>query len=118
MHLTLPGQLYLRYFIACHVNANMKLLDVRRKMQQILCIWRNIQNGFIEIYASTKLTRAGVGTTIKLPIPRTEQYKKSVFFILVLMVVNYGIMEQLEGGSKKFRYIYLKGFKKDIGLLL
>ena len=41
-----------------HGNANMQLLDERRKRHQILCIWHNIQNGFIEAHISTKVTRS------------------------------------------------------------
>ena len=64
-----------------HVSANIQMLDVRRKKQQTLCIWRNIQTGFIETYAPIRFTRSGIGKTVRLPIPRTEQYKKSVFYI-------------------------------------
>ena len=54
------------------MNANMKLLNLRRKKQRILCIWRNIQDGFIEICTPTRVTRAGIGQTVRLPVPRTE----------------------------------------------
>ena len=29
-----------------HTNANIKMLDVRRKKQQLLCIFRNIENNY------------------------------------------------------------------------
>ena len=64
-----------------HVKANMKLLDVRRKKQLILCIWRNVQSGFVELHIPTRVTRAGTGCNIRLPIPRTEQYKRSVYYM-------------------------------------
>ena len=64
-----------------HVNANVKLLDVRRKRQIILCIWRNIQTGFIETYVPARVTRTGMCKLVRLPIPRTELYKKSVNYV-------------------------------------
>ena len=59
----------------------MKLLDARRKKQQIICIWRYIDNGFIETCAPIRVTRAGTGKIIRLPVPRTEQFKKSVLML-------------------------------------
>ena len=63
-----------------HANANMQTVDIRRKIQKKLCLRRNIQNGHIERIIPTRLTRAGNGITIRLPIPRTELYKKSVYY--------------------------------------
>ena len=64
-----------------HRNANMQLLEVRRKKQQLLCVWRNIQTGFIEIHCPVRITRGVQGKSVGLPIPRTEQYKKSVYYL-------------------------------------
>ena len=36
------------HMVDLHINTNIQMLDVRRKKLQILCIWRNIENGFIE----------------------------------------------------------------------
>ena len=55
-----------------HANANMEMLDVRRRKQQLLCIWRNVQTGFIEFYHPVRITRGVQGNSIRLPIPRTE----------------------------------------------
>ena len=63
------------------MNAIMKLLNVRRKKKKKLCIWRYIQDGFIEIYTPTRVTMAGIGKTIRFPVPRTELYKQSVLYI-------------------------------------
>ena len=46
-----------------------------------MCIWRNIQTGFIEIYCPVRITRGVQGKSIRLPVPSTEQYKKSVFYL-------------------------------------
>ena len=64
-----------------HANANMQTVDVRRKRQQIICIWRNIQNGFITPYIPTRITQTASGICIRLPIPRTELLKKSVYYV-------------------------------------
>ena len=57
-----------------HTNAYMQTVYVRRKRQQIICIWRNIQNGFITPYIPTRITRTAGGISIRLPIPRTELF--------------------------------------------
>ena len=69
------------HVIDLHRNANMEMLDVRRRKQQLVCIWRNLQTGFIEVYRPVRITRGGQGKSIRLPIPRTEQYNKSVFYL-------------------------------------
>ena len=56
-----------------HANANMEMLDVRRRKQQLLCFWRNVQTGFIELYHPVRITRGVQGNSIRLHIPRTEQ---------------------------------------------
>ena len=53
---------------------------MRRKRQILTCIWRNINKGIIHIKAPIRLTRAALAPTIYLPIPRTEIYKKDVFY--------------------------------------
>ena len=64
-----------------HANANVQTVDVRRKRQQIVCIWRNIQNGFIVPHIPNRITRTAGGINIRLPIPRTELFKKSVYYV-------------------------------------
>ena len=59
----------------------MEMLEVRRRKQQLLCIWRKVQTGCIEIYCPVRITKGVQGKSVRLPIPRTEQYKKSVFYL-------------------------------------
>ena len=47
-----------------YTNANVQMLDVRRE-KTLLCIWRNIQNGYIETYSPIRTTRANKGITIR-----------------------------------------------------
>ena len=63
-----------------HTNANVKMQDVRRKRQKLLCIFRNLENGYIKPYTPVRNTRNVNGITVRLPIPRTEQFKKSVYY--------------------------------------
>ena len=79
-----------------HTNANMHTIDYRREKQQILCIWRNIQSGYTIPYIPARVTRTGSGITIRLPIPRTELFKESVFY----------------KGSKHWNITELNEFKK------
>ena len=69
------------HVIDLHKNANVKMLDLRRKKQQMLCIFRNLENGYLDAYCPVRNTRNTTGRTIRLPIPRTEQFKKSVYYI-------------------------------------
>ena len=54
--------------IDLHNNANVKMLDVKRKRQQLLCIWRNIHCKHLETCCPIWKTRNVEGTTIRLPI--------------------------------------------------
>ena len=62
-------------------NANVKMLDVRRKRQQLLCMFRNLENGYLKSYRPIRNTRNVIDRTIRLQIPRTEQFKKIVYYI-------------------------------------
>ena len=52
------------------------------KRQILTCIWKNINKNkcIIDIVVPVRLTRAALAPTIHLPIPRTEIFKKSVFY--------------------------------------
>ena len=63
-----------------HKAANIAFVDIRRDRQILTCIWRNIKKGFIKITVPVRQTRAAEGPTIYVPVPRTELYKKSVFY--------------------------------------
>ena len=94
------------HVINLHSNANVNMLVVRRRKQQLMCIWRNIQTGFIEIYCPVRITRGAQGRSIRLPIPRTEQYKKSVFYI------GCKAWNELEAGTRNIED--LQEFKRMI----
>ena len=64
-----------------HNNANVKMLDLRKKRRQILCIFRNIKDGFLQTYCPVTTTRNVTGNNIRPQIPRTEQLRKSVYYI-------------------------------------
>ena len=68
------------HVVHLHNISNMVSVDVRRKRQILTCIWRNIKKGIIDTSVPTRHTRAAMAPTIYLPIPRTELYKKSVFY--------------------------------------
>ena len=63
-----------------HENANVKLVDVRRKRQILTCIWRNIMKGVIEIATPARNTRLHIAPSIYLPVPKTTIFKKSVYY--------------------------------------
>ena len=65
----------MEHVIDLHKNANVNMLDVRRKRQQLLCIF-----GYLNSYNPVRNTRNVAGRTIRLLIPRTEQFKKSVYY--------------------------------------
>ena len=69
------------HVINLHSNANMEMLAVRRRKHHLMCIWRNVQTGYIEIYCPVRITRGVQGKSVRLPVPRTEQYKKLVFYL-------------------------------------
>ena len=48
---------------------------------QIICIWRNIQNIFNIPHIPNRITRTAGGISIRLPIPRVELFKKSVYYV-------------------------------------
>ena len=56
------------------------MVEIRRKQQILTCIWRNINKGIIEIATRIRETRNNAAPSIYLPIPRTELFKKSVFY--------------------------------------
>ena len=63
-----------------HKNANVVMVDTRRKRQILTCIWRNISKGVIDIIEPVRETRLNAAPSIYLPIPNTKAFKKSVFY--------------------------------------
>ena len=68
------------HVIFLHGQANMKMIHVRRKKQILTCIWRNVRNGVIQIAQPIRQNRSAGAPSIYLPIPRTELFKKSVYY--------------------------------------
>ena len=68
------------HILFLHNQANMKMLDIRRKKQILTCIWRNLRKGVIEIAQPIRQNRSAEAPNIYLPIPRTELFKKSVYY--------------------------------------
>ena len=68
------------HIIFLHSQANMKMIDVRRKKQILTCIWRNMRNGVIQIAQPIRQNRSAEAPSIYLPIPRSELFKKSVYY--------------------------------------
>ena len=69
------------HILFLHSQANMKMLDIRRKKQIVTCIWRNLRKGIIQIAQPIRQNRSAVAPNIYLPIPRTELFKKSVYYL-------------------------------------
>ena len=63
-----------------HKQANMKMISTRRKKQILTCIWRNIKKGVIKIAKPIRQNRSAIAPSVYLPIPRTELFKKSVYY--------------------------------------
>ena len=63
-----------------HSQANMKMISTRRKKLILTCIWRNIKKGVIKIARPIRLNRSTIAPSVYLPIPRTELFKKSVYY--------------------------------------
>ena len=61
-----------------HKSTNVLMVEIRRKQQILTCIWRNINKGTITL-AKPK-TRHNIAPTIYLPVPKTELFKKSVYY--------------------------------------
>ena len=64
-----------------HVRPNMKLVNIRRQKQILICLRRNIQKGIVQIAEPIRQNRSATAPTIYLPIPRTSLFKKSVFYL-------------------------------------
>ena len=69
------------HILFLHSQANMKMLDIRRKKQIVTCIWRNLRKGIIQIAQPIRQNRSAEAPSIYLPIPRTELFKKSVYYL-------------------------------------
>ena len=63
-----------------HIKTNVQMVDVRRRRQILTCIWRNIKKGIITTAIPARETRHTIAPSIYLPIPRTELFKKSVYY--------------------------------------
>ena len=68
------------HILDLHKNTNVLLLETRRKRQILTCIWHNIKKGVITIAVPIRETRYNVAPTVYLPIPRTELFKRSVYY--------------------------------------
>ena len=63
-----------------HMDTNVLMVDTRRKRQILTCIWRNIKRGIIILSTPLRETRNNIAPTIYLPVPKTELFKKSVYY--------------------------------------
>ena len=63
-----------------HNRLNVNMVNVRRKRQILTCIWRNIKKEIIKLAVPARETRYNDAPTIYLPEPKTELFKKSVFY--------------------------------------
>ena len=63
-----------------HIKSNIKFINTRRKKQILTCYWRNIEKGVIKIANPVRETRSNVAPSIYLPVPKTEMFKKSVYY--------------------------------------
>ena len=64
-----------------HRNANVQMLDVRQKKNPIIMYMEKYTIGFIEVHRPVRITRGVQDKSIRLPIPRTEQYKKAAYYL-------------------------------------
>ena len=69
------------HILFLHSQANMKMLDIRRKKQIVTCIWRNLKKGVIQTAQPVRQNRSAEAPSIYLPIPKTELFKKSVYYL-------------------------------------
>ena len=69
-----------KHVIYLHDQANMKMIDVRRKKQILTCIWRKLRKGVIQIAQPIRQNRSAEAPSIHLPIPRTKLFKNSVYY--------------------------------------
>ena len=56
------------------------MVEVRRKRQILTCIWRNIKKGIKTINVPLRETRCNAVSNIYLLVPKTELFKKTVFY--------------------------------------
>ena len=91
-----------------HLAANIVLVDKRRDRQILTCIWRNINKGFIKTKVPQRFTRATEGPTIYLPVPRTEVYKKSVFYYGSSMWNNLPLNVRMQDDIDSFKNLLYK----------
>ena len=91
-----------------HQAANIVLVDKRRDRQILTCIWRNINKGFIKTKVPQRYTRATEGPTIYLPVPRTEVYKKSVFYYGSSMWNNLPLNVRMQDDIDSFKNLLYK----------
>ena len=63
-----------------HNTVNVHMVEIRRKRQILTCIWRNIEKGIIVTAVPVRGTRYNASPTIYLPVPKTELFKKSVYY--------------------------------------
>ena len=89
-----------------HLAANIVLVDKRRDRQILTCIWRNINKGFIKTKVPQRFTRATEGPTIYLPVPRTEVYKKSVFYYGSSMWNNLPLNVRMQDDIDSFKNLF------------
>ena len=68
------------HVVDLHVKSKIKFINVRRKKQILTCCWRNIKKGVIVTSNPVRVMRSNLAPTIYLPIPKTELFKKSVYY--------------------------------------
>ena len=69
------------HIIDLHKKSNVKSIKLRRKKLILTCYWRNIKKGIIHIANPVRQNRSATAPTIYLPVPKTELFKKSVYYL-------------------------------------
>ena len=66
--------------IEMHDITHISFTDDRRLKQLLMCIWRNLSSNFLNYDNAEQQTRATQSPFMRLPIPRTEAFKKSAYY--------------------------------------
>ena len=64
-----------------HRKANVKPIDIRRKIQLICSIRESLRKGHLSVIDTQRTTTAAGAPQIHLPIPRTAQFSNSHFYV-------------------------------------
>ena len=68
------------HLIEMHDITHISFTDDRRLKQLLMCIWRNLSSNFLNYDNAEQQTRATQAPFMRLPIPRTEAFKKSAYY--------------------------------------